>query len=214
MPRIATFREEGRRRLDCRQPGITLLELMLTVAIIGILALLVAPSLDSMLKANRTRTVASELLAALNLARSEAARRGQPVSICRSSDGSSCATGGTGWDKGWIVFVNADGRDEGKTAVRDEEDALLQVRQDVPAGVTVRANSNFTQSLTYLRTGQVWGPGTGTFAICSGSDAEISRRKPQAIVVNATRAVLATDSDGDGIPEKGEEGNLRSCESP
>lgn len=198
------------------QRGITLLELMMTVAIVGILGMLAAPSFDAMLRTNRTRTVASELLGALNLARSEAIRRGQPVSVCRSSDGSSCATGGTGWDKGWIVFVNENylAASERQAAVRDNGEALLLVRQDLPPGITVRTNGNFLQSLTYLRTGLLWGLGTGTFAICSGSEADLARRKPQAIVVIATRAAPATDGNGDGIPEKGDGSDLQSCETP
>ena len=35
-----------------------------------------------------------------------------------------------------------------------------------------------------------------------------------AVLVIATRSVLATDSNGDGIPEKGDGSNLQNCESP
>lgn len=204
--------------VDCRHRsrGVTLIELMVTVVIVGILAMLAVPAFDSMLRANRTRTVANELLAALNLARSEAMRRGQPVSICRSSDGSSCSTSGTGWDQGWIVFVNENGIDEESSAVRDEDDELLQVRHNLPGGVTVRTNGNFLQSLTYQRTGLVWGLGTGTFAICGDVDLDAAKKAKavQAVLVIATRSTLATDSNGDGVPERGDGSNLQSCENP
>lgn len=192
--------------------GVTLLELMVTVAIVAILGALAAPSFQAMIQANRTRTVASELLATLNLARSEAARRGQPVSICRSSNGSSCSSSGTGWDQGWIAFVNVD---NDKPAVRDSNELILQVKQNLPTGVTVRPNSNFTNYLTYSRTGLA--NQMGTFVICAGSDADLKKRQPRAIVVDRTRILLATDGDGNGIPEKSSDDKLAdigSCESP
>ncbi len=190
--------------------GVTLLELMVTVAIVAILGALAAPSFQAMIQANRTLTVASELMDMLNLARSEAARRGQPVSVCPSSNGNSCSSTGTGWDSGWIAFVNEDGISEGASATRDGDELLLQARQNLPAGVTVRPNSNFTSGITFLRTGLVWGLGTGTFAICANGALD----KSQAVLVIATRSVLATDSNGDGIPEKGDGSNLQNCESP
>lgn len=193
-----------------RQRGLTLLELMVTVAIVAILGALATPSFKTMIQANRTRTVASELMGMLNLARSEAARRSQPVSVCRSSDGSSCSSTGTGWDSGWIAFVNEDGISEGAAPARDSNELLLQTRQDLPTGVTVRPNSNFTNGITFLRTGLVWGLGSGTFAVCANRELN----KSQAILVIATRSVLATDSDNNGIPEKGDGSNLQNCESP
>lgn len=192
--------------------GLTLLELMVTVAIVAIIGAFAVPSFQTMIQANQTRTVASELMATLNLARSEAARRGQPVSVCRSSNGSSCASSGTGWDSGWIAFVNID---NDKPAVRDNDEQILQIRQNLPTGVTVRPNNNFTNYLSYSRTGLA--NQMGTFVICAGSDAELKKRQPRVIVVDRTRVLLATDGDGNGIPEKSSDDKLAdigSCESP
>lgn len=191
--------------------GFTLLELMITVTILAIVAALAAPPFVTMFRTHRAKSVANELLAALNLARSEAARRGQAVSVCKSRDGSSCGGSGTQWDNGWMVFVNENAATEGSPAVRDSGELILQVRQNLPAGVTLRPNSNFTNYLTYSRTGRA--NQIGTFAVCVDSD----ETKAQAIVVNWTRAILATDSDGNGIPEKEVNGQLTdigSCENP
>lgn len=188
--------------------GFTLLELMVAVAILAIGTAIAAPSYSAMLRSNRTKSVASELLAALSLARSEAARRGQPVSICKSSDGSNCAGSNTQWDSGWIVFVN---EDNDKPAVRDSGELILLARQNLPGGVTVRPNNNLTNYLTYSRTGLA--NQMGTFAICSDS----AENKAQAIVVDLTRVMLANDSNGNGIPETADSGRLvdiASCESP
>lgn len=187
--------------------GLTLIELLVTITIAVILLTIAVPSFNDFLARNRVGGVANELMSMLNLARSEAVRRGQPVSVCKSSNGTSC--GGTYWDSGWIVFVN---EDNDSPAAVDTGEAILQVRQDLPSGVTVRPNSNFTNYITFSRTGLA--NNLGTFAICAGSD----ETKARAITIIRTRAALATDSDGNGIPEKSSgEGNLAdisSCENP
>lgn len=76
--------------------GFTLIELLVTVAIAAVLMALAAPNLASFLKNNRLTTVTNDLLGDLAVARSEAAKRGLPVTICVSTDGASC-TGGTDW---------------------------------------------------------------------------------------------------------------------
>ena len=214
MLRSINFSHSGKypARHQSSVNGFTLLELMVTVAIVAILGALAAPNFQTLIQANRTRTVASEFMAMLNLARSEAARRGQPVSVCRSSDGRSCSSTGTGWDSGWIAFVNENhaSAQEKDLPVRDEDEQILQVRQDLPTGVTVRPNSNFTNGITFLRTGLVWSLGTGTVAICANRELKAS----QAVLIIATRSVLATDSDNNGVPEKGDGSNLQNCESP
>jgi len=66
------------------------------------------PSYLSVVRNNRAATNANELVSALTIARSEAVRRSDRVSICRSADGAAC--GGT-WQDGWIVFVDGAAND-------------------------------------------------------------------------------------------------------
>ncbi|MFB1487585.1 MULTISPECIES: GspH/FimT family pseudopilin [unclassified Thiocapsa] len=96
--------------------GFTLLELMVTVAIAAILLTLGVPSFRDLVQNNRAATQVNALVTALSLARSEAVRRGQHVSICPSTDQETC-TGGDDWDDGWIVFVD----DETSEVLRVEE---------------------------------------------------------------------------------------------
>ena len=88
-----------------KQHGFTLIELMVTMALAAILLTIGVPSFQSMMRNNRAATQANEFMSALNLARSEAVKRGQRASLCPSTDQANC-TGGTDWRAGWIVFVD------------------------------------------------------------------------------------------------------------
>ncbi|MEQ9465428.1 MAG: GspH/FimT family pseudopilin [Haliea sp.] len=87
--------------------GLTLVELMLVVALLGILAVVAVPGFQSLQQKTLMRAEATRLLTALNLARSEAVRRNIPVSLCPSSYAVSASLDCHGdYSAGWIVFSN------------------------------------------------------------------------------------------------------------
>lgn len=100
-----------------RGQGFTLIELMVTVAVLGILAAVAAPSMISFVNANRLGGTAGEMTASLQVARSEAIRRNARVTVCSSSDGASCS-GTTDWSR-WIV-IGQDNVSGGTDVIRDE----------------------------------------------------------------------------------------------
>lgn len=74
--------------------GFTLIELLITIAVASILLTLGIPSFQNIIRENRLATQVNEFVTALNMARGEAIRRGQNVSVTPS---------GGGWNDGWVV---------------------------------------------------------------------------------------------------------------
>lgn len=88
------------------EQGFSVIELMIGVAVLAILVALAAPSLTSVINNNRLAAQANEFVTALQLARSEAVRLNSAVSVCHSSNGTSCSAAGDTWS-GWITIVDA-----------------------------------------------------------------------------------------------------------
>lgn len=88
--------------MDERQKGFTLLELMVTISVAAIILSVGVPGFISFIQNNRAVTHTNDLVTALNLARSEATRRGSRILVCSSTDGASCEDSND-WSTGWIV---------------------------------------------------------------------------------------------------------------
>lgn len=116
--------------------GFTLVELIVTITIIGILSALAGPSLTTLIANQRLSSQANDLLSDLTYARSEAVKRsssfgGAGVTVCKTTDPNaatpSCnATVATAWTAGRIVFVDNNG-----DGVRDAADQILRIRQEL-----------------------------------------------------------------------------------
>ncbi|MFZ6690064.1 GspH/FimT family pseudopilin [Undibacterium sp. SXout11W] len=104
--------------IENRQPckrytdGVTLIELLVCMSIVTILLTLAIPNMGALIEQQKLMTTAAEFYAAVNLTRSEAIKRGSPVSIA--------ANDGVNWKSGWIVFIdtNTNGHaDVGETII-------------------------------------------------------------------------------------------------
>jgi type IV fimbrial biogenesis protein FimT len=87
-----------------RSHGFTLIELIITVVLVAVLLSWAVPNFQALIKNSRLNTQANDLLADINLARSEAIKRRTDVVLCTSTNGTSCAVGGN-WKDGRLVIV-------------------------------------------------------------------------------------------------------------
>ena len=167
----------------CR--GLTLVELVSTMAVVAILGTLAVPSLRGFLQ-NAERTAAvNGFFHSVFLARSEAIKRGEVVSLCRSPDGQHCATRSMEWTDGWIVFAN---RDRDDPAERDEHEAVLAVHEGWKNG---RIKSN---RLTYSFRPHTQGVVNGTILFCDPRGPHESR----AIIISHTGRPRVSQMDSSG----------------
>ncbi|MBT8148812.1 MAG: prepilin-type N-terminal cleavage/methylation domain-containing protein [Pseudomonadales bacterium] len=88
--------------------GFTLLELIIVLAIAGILAAVAGPGFQSMMRGSAVVSGRDALASAVKMARGEAIYRKTFATLCASSNQATCS-GGADWKDGWIVFSDIDG---------------------------------------------------------------------------------------------------------
>lgn len=86
--------------------GFTLIELMVTIAVLAVVLAIAVPSFKGVIQSNRVATSTNEIIATLSLARSEAIRNSRGSGVCASADGSEC---GGNWGQGLMVWSDTNG---------------------------------------------------------------------------------------------------------
>lgn len=169
------------RRARSAAAGLTLIELLVTIAIAAILAGLAAPSFRDMIVGNRLKSHASALLSSLLLARGEAIKRNGRVVLCKSADGAACTLNG-GWEQGWIVFA-----DSNNNAALDAGETVIQRQAALGEGLRLTGNGNIANYVSYAAMGEVRTTAgaiqPGTFTLCQLS---ASGGKARDIAISAT----------------------------
>ena len=183
-----------RSRPSGRARGFTLLEALIAMGIVAILAAVGIPSFQNMSVGRIVRGQVDDLAGSIRLARTEALKRGIPVTICRSSApeavSPTCAAGAD-WSSGWIVFADRNAR-----GVVDANDTVIRVQPTytnsggitrtgtqaitfLPAGIAPGADGNFmlrpklpTTSSSYIpQSRRVCVTNTGTTRLIKGEGA-------------------------------------------
>jgi len=168
-----------------KQNGFTLIELLITIIIAGVLLTIAVPNYQAFVRKNHTATNANNLVTALNLARSEAIKRGIQVTLRRK--GSSSQT----WEDGWDVYtdINANGSfddDADANLCETNEDCLLRTYAALPTNFTLRTGGNFANWIAYSASGASAGSGglgNDTFRLCAN---DANTAKSRAIIVSSS----------------------------
>ena len=151
-----------------RGRGFTLVELMITLTMVAFLSVIALPSFTKMIKNNRLTTKANDFILVLNLARSEAVKRGTSVTLT--------ANGGN-WGTGWTV--------------RDASSQTLRIGDPLQGDMTL-TSGNTNTIITYQVSGAATGNPTalpGNFDLCDDRTGETGRR----ISISVTGRISVAD---------------------
>ena len=182
--------------------GFTLVELLITLFIVGILVSVGVPSLKSFMQSNQLVAATNELISAMHVARSEAIKANSRVTICSSDDGATCS-GDDDWTDGWIVFIDANGDLAGTGTVcsAPNTDCLLRIHDgftDDQLTVSGKdANSADITSFTFSSRGMpkntAGAAQSGNFSICS-LDSGGNTIGSRAVVLSLSGRVRVSDN--------------------
>ncbi|GAB2584376.1 GspH/FimT family pseudopilin [Nitrincola alkalisediminis] len=85
------------------QTGLTLIEIMITLALLAIVLMIGVPSFQGFTETSRARALTNDLTSALQLARSEAIKTRSEMRVCPSVDQQTCSVT-VDWSSGWILL--------------------------------------------------------------------------------------------------------------
>jgi type IV fimbrial biogenesis protein FimT len=134
----ATFCRSAGHRRGAR--GFTMIELMVTLTVAGVLTALALPNLRPFIQNSRLTSAANDLLRSLYIARAEAVKRQSNVVVCATADptaSDATITCSYGAFNGWFVFNDVNGNWQ-----RDTGDAVIEKHALVDSSVTVRNDAD------------------------------------------------------------------------
>lgn len=184
MPAMNTGRtKQARSSCARKQRGFSLLELMVGITVLAVLLGLAVPMFRQVIRNNRIVAQNNDFITALSMARSEAIKRSNAVTVCPSVDGLACS-GVTDWTTGWITFADAN-----SNGSLDGAEIVLQQTGSMVPGMAI-ASPTFT-SIRYTATGMLNGA-AGTFLLRRNDCVSTTGTEARQIAVAVTGRVSTT----------------------
>lgn len=169
--------------------GVSLLEVLITLSIICVIALAASFGMQGLLHSSQGAATLQNLRLGIEIAKSTAVKSRKAVTVCRSSNGSSCQGN---WHEGAIVFLDPDGK-----LNPDSQDLIVHRVPATTGTVYWRAFQN-RQYLRFAPSGELLNQ-NGNFLYCP---ADRNPEHADQIIVNRIgRVRWAQDSDGNGVKE-------------
>lgn len=187
--------------------GFTLIELIVTLAVFAIAAAMAIPNMGSFLDSNRRAANINIFVSAMNLARSEAVKRNNDVSLCTRNDAGTDCDAAKNWENGWLVFV-----DDGTKGDVDGSDIILRVydpvfKRETPLDVSFRETEANIKFITYQYKGNVNTP--ATFKRCD--DRGLSQARAIIVALSGRTRLSKDTADLDETHEDRLNINFSAC---
>ncbi len=133
---------------------------MITLAILGIATTMALPTWERFAAKSALDGGYNLVLSHLFLARSEAIKRGLPMTLCPTADGRHCLENHRAWGNGLLLFINPTARNDPESSQQ-----IVARSQQIDPDIVVATSSNQRNSLTFLPSGRSWFSNT-TVRIC------------------------------------------------
>ncbi|MGH8196640.1 MAG: GspH/FimT family pseudopilin [Steroidobacteraceae bacterium] len=172
------------------QAGFTLLELMLVVAIAGVLLAIAVPAMGNFIRNSRITGAANDVMAGLHFTRSEAIKRRFPVTLCTSaaSQAADPVCDASPFLTGWIAFV-----DLNQSGQREAGEVVLTQHEPMNAAITARSSLN-AFAVTYLLNGFALNPNQAQLVLCDERG-----NQPSGGELSAARGILISVTGRAGV---------------
>lgn len=169
--------------------GFTITELLVTIAVLGILSAVALPSLNEFMVNSRVDNEISQIQRLVLTTRNTAISMEQNVTLCPLATNSTC---GNNWQGELTVFIDLD-NDNIYEPLNNE--TIIRVKPAARTGDTLI----YPQSrISFAPTGQLTGALNGNFTYCPKDHLWLSR----ALLVTRTgRSYESSDTDNDGTDE-------------